>query len=553
MTAPTSTPTVTISILVMEDTARLRKCLQSIARATLPGQTEILVTGNGTAASALDALQQDFPEVRILRSAVNRGFAGGHMGALAASSGEFFLFLNDDVTVAPDWLAVLAKTLRATPDAAAVGSRLTFPDGRIQEAGMSIWQDGTTIPIGRGLPATSLTYDYCRDVDYCSACSLLVRRSALLAVGGMSDAYYPAYYEDADLALRFRMHGYRILYEPRSVVIHEESKSTPSTKRHLLLERNRELFCRIWKDELHAYDPPPSRPESSPLADALMHAIWRAQGYPPRVCITAGILPDAGGTSAEAHLDALLENLSRTSAITLALPEQFMRSIACETGRGMALRRSCQDRGIQLLAGSLSRHLSHPAVTYDFIIAGTSSLLEEGWKCIRGGESVTRAILDLRLHDGNQDIPEDLTVPLAGLVLQAGKPVTALPRGLEHAVSAVEADAWYGKILERDTDSSTATSRPMAPAPFPSDAEARARVLPAQPSNLEVRMREMELYSDLLERSYSHATAQLGRRSFQTMPVLLKVPGLRSAYHAVQRARGVRKDPPFLEWEDLEQ
>lgn len=549
--APPPTPTVTISILVMDDTTRLGKCLQSVMKATLPEHTEIIVTGNGTPKTALDELQKTFPAVRIVGSEVNRGFAGGHMKAFAESTGELFLFLNDDVTVMPDWLEKLIGTISQDPRTAAVGSRLTFPDGKLQEAGMTIWQDGSTIPIGRGLPSSSLTYDYQREVDYCSACSLLVRRSALLEVGGMSDAYYPAYYEDADLALRFRQHGYRTLYEPQSIVIHEESKSTSNTKRHLLLERNREQFCDIWKSELLTYDPPPSRPEALPLANALVHAMWRARGYPLRACIAAEVMPNPGGTAAEAHLDSLLELLSHTCALTLALPPHLLGDIVNGTEQGSAVRRSCQNRGIQLLVGSLHRHISHPAVHYDIYIASSQSLLKHAFQAMQGSGSSLQTILDLRLNDGDQESCTDFRIPLTGLVCRNDS-VAALQSVKSGAViTEADAEAWYTSLTSNPESRKSPMHHLHKSLTGQQDEDIPHHRLTTELSAVELRTKEVTLYKDLLDRAYCHATSRKHRMA-SPVPVLQYIPGLRSAFHALQRTRGTRLDPPYIEWEDRE-
>src|SRR5207302_1718578 len=78
---------------------------------------------------------------------------------------------------------------------------------------------------GRGLPPGSRRYDYLREVDYVSACSLLVRRATFEQLGGFDERFFPGYNEDVDLCLGIRRLRQRVLYQPRSVVVHHESQT----------------------------------------------------------------------------------------------------------------------------------------------------------------------------------------------------------------------------------------------------------------------------------------------------------------------------------------
>ncbi len=155
----------------------------------------------------------------------NLGFIGACNHAAGFARGEFLLFLNNDTEVRPGWLDALLALLRARPDAGAAGSKLLFPDGRLQEAGGIIWRDATGANYGRGDDPAKPEYNYVREVDYCSGASLMVRRALFEDLGGFDPLYAPAYYEDADLAFRLRARGRATLYQPRSEVVHIEGAS----------------------------------------------------------------------------------------------------------------------------------------------------------------------------------------------------------------------------------------------------------------------------------------------------------------------------------------
>jgi len=118
--------------------------------------------------------------------------------------GEFLLLVNDDTTVSDGWIDHLVETLERRPCAAVVASRVLWPSGRLQEAGSLIWSDGSTLPIERDAGGQDPAYLFEREVDYVSFCSVLVRRSAWEAIGGLDTSFFPAYYEDVDFALTVR-------------------------------------------------------------------------------------------------------------------------------------------------------------------------------------------------------------------------------------------------------------------------------------------------------------------------------------------------------------
>jgi len=292
---PTSDqPRVSILILTRHDPAMLRACLASIATGTPGGRLayEIVLVLNGADPGVVDFATRQLDGVRVLHSDVNLGFGGGMNRAARHARGELLLLLNDDVEVEPGWLEPLVETLDAHPEAAAVGSRSLFTDGRVQEAGSVLFSDGSTAPVGRGLPAGSTAWSFVRKVDYCSANSLLVRRTVFDEVGGFDSRYFPAYYEDTDLALAMRTAGYSILYDGRSRIRHLESQSTTTHFKHFLFRRNVEKLREKWRSELAKQLPRPAGGgPDGPVPETLLPAIARARGDLPRVLVVDDMLP----------------------------------------------------------------------------------------------------------------------------------------------------------------------------------------------------------------------------------------------------------------------
>jgi GT2 family glycosyltransferase len=171
------------------------------------------------------------------------------------------VLLNNDTQPAPGWLTALMRTFDDHPDAGAVGGKLLFPDGRLQEAGSLVFRDGSAAHFGRGdrNPDHAL-FNYVRQVDYCSGALLATPRQLFLQLGGFDRAFVPAYYEDVDYCFKLRHHNHRVYYQPAAMVAHHEGASCGTdvmqgVKRHQAI--NREKFRERWKAALERQ---PERP-----------------------------------------------------------------------------------------------------------------------------------------------------------------------------------------------------------------------------------------------------------------------------------------------------
>jgi GT2 family glycosyltransferase len=242
---------------------------------------ELIVVDNASTDGTRERLSE-LKGAHVAAEAVNRGFGGGaNLGALMARSSRL-LFLNPDAIVQPGWLPPLLETLDADEDAAAVAPRLLHPDGRLQEAGCMVWGDGAGDTYGDGADPRQPEYRFRRDVDYASAACLLVSASAFRDAGGFDPIYHPAYYEDVDLAMRWRSMGLHVVYQPRSTVVHKRWVSTgPPAGRMDLILRNRKTFCDRWADAVAG------RPALPVPANAREQLALRDVACPERVLAVA--------------------------------------------------------------------------------------------------------------------------------------------------------------------------------------------------------------------------------------------------------------------------
>jgi len=248
----THSPDVSIVIPVHNQIHFTLNCLNSIAKKTHESY-EIIVVDDASSDSTKEVLAK-IRNITTITNEENAGFIRSCNAGADASCGKYVLFLNNDTLVTENWLSPLLDII-SRDDTGAVGSKLVYPDGRLQEAGGIIWNDASGWNYGRGDDALKPEYNFVRSVDYCSGASLLVKKDLFHKTGGFDERFIPAYYEDADLCFSIRKLGYKVMYQPLSVVIHFEGISSGTdlssgVKKHQII--NKQKFFEKWKDVLLA-------------------------------------------------------------------------------------------------------------------------------------------------------------------------------------------------------------------------------------------------------------------------------------------------------------
>ena len=231
------------------------------ARTGTDHRFSVLVADDDPACQIAPLLQRRVPGLRTIENADNLGFLRSCNNAAMHAAGAVLVFLNNDTTVHEGWLAPLLTLMAAQPDIGMAGCKMLNADGTLQEAGVAIPADGWGIPYGAGDDPALPAYDFVRDVDAVVGACIAVRRTAWDAAGGFDDAYAPAFYEEFDLAFALRAQGWRVVYQPASVVDHLGSNSYGAEMRDRQSAKNHDLFCRKWAGAL-AVQPPA---DASPL------------------------------------------------------------------------------------------------------------------------------------------------------------------------------------------------------------------------------------------------------------------------------------------------
>ncbi|MGH7155634.1 MAG: glycosyltransferase, partial [Acetobacteraceae bacterium] len=330
------TPVVSILISSFGKVGVTLRCLASIAAWPPKAPIEIIVIDDASGDAEL-ALLQLVRGIRLVINPTNLGYVRSCNVAARLARGDYVLLLNNDTQVTADWLDTLLAVLRERPEAGAVGSMLLYPDGRLQEAGGIIWNDGSGMNYGRGDDPDKPVCNYLREVDYCSAALLMVRRDLWEELGGFDEAFAPAYYEDTDLAFRLRTRGYKVLYQPRSRVVHLEGVShgvntAHGVKRHQLI--NQGIFVQRWAATLAADHASPGT--------RLLRARERAM-HRPVVLVVDHYVPEPDRDAGSRAVLGLIDTLLSAGAAVKFWPHNRMYS----PGYTEAL----QDLGVEVFHG----------------------------------------------------------------------------------------------------------------------------------------------------------------------------------------------------------
>lgn len=245
-------PQVSIVIPVYNQFDFTYHCVESILKNSGSITYEIIIA-NDCSTDLTTQIESILPGVKCITNEQNLRFLRNCNNAAKYAQGKYILFLNNDTQVMENWLEPLVTLIESADDIGMVGSKLIYPDGRLQEAGGILWKDGSAWNFGNRQNPNLPEFNYVKQVDYISGAAIMIGRSLWEEIGGFDELFAPAYCEDSDLAFTVRKMGYRVMYQPKSVVVHFEGVSNgtdTSTGQKKYQIENSVKFREKWKEEL---------------------------------------------------------------------------------------------------------------------------------------------------------------------------------------------------------------------------------------------------------------------------------------------------------------
>ncbi len=253
---------MTISVVIVNWNVKdlLRQCLQSVIASEIQADVEIIVVDSASGDGSAAMVRQEFPQIKLIASDKNVGYAKGNNIGAAQASGDYLFLLNPDTRLQANTLAALRAYLQAHPGVGVVAPQLLWPDGSVQSSrrrfptvGTLFWE--STL-LQQWFPRNKVACVYlCDDssptqttsVDWAVGAALFIRREVWQQVGGLDESFF-MYFEETDWQYRVTQKGWKIHYLPAAKVTHYEGQSSGQVfaARTIRFQRSKIRYAQKW-------------------------------------------------------------------------------------------------------------------------------------------------------------------------------------------------------------------------------------------------------------------------------------------------------------------
>ena len=246
-----------ISVVILNWNGKrfLEKFLKSVVSNIDNSNTDIWVADNGSTDSSVSVIQDNFPDVKLICFDKNYGFTGGYNKALSLIEAEYYILLNSDVEVTPNWIEPVIEQFEKNPQIAAAAPKIKSLEEKqkFEYAGAAGgYIDYLGFPFCRGRVLSSIEtdsgqYDTAKSVFWASGACMFIRASIFHQSGGFDNLFF-AHMEEFDLCWRMKNAGYLIYCFPQSTVYHVGGGTLPNNNPHKLYLNYRNNLLLLYKN-----------------------------------------------------------------------------------------------------------------------------------------------------------------------------------------------------------------------------------------------------------------------------------------------------------------
>jgi GT2 family glycosyltransferase len=262
-TAGTKMPSVAVVILNWNGRKFLEQFLPSVM-ASVYGNINVVVADNASTDDSVSFLKTTYPQIRIIENPSNEGFAKGYNSALQKVESDYYILLNSDVEVTPNWIKPVIDLMESDVAIAVCQPKLLAYHNKAQfeyAGACGGWLDNLGYPFARGRVFDNCEmdngqYDNAEECFWASGAAMFVKAKAYHEAGGL-DEFFFAHQEEIDLCWRLQLAGYKVMAQPASVVYHVGGGTLPKGNKRktflnfrnnlIMLAKNLSFGIAIWK------------------------------------------------------------------------------------------------------------------------------------------------------------------------------------------------------------------------------------------------------------------------------------------------------------------
>jgi len=362
------------------------QCLRSLMSVEESVSFEVIVADDASSDALVPKILGKIPGLKYVRRPENGGFVMSCNSGAEKARGKYIFFLNNDAEVQDGWLTESLR-LFENAEVGVVGSKLIYPDGRLQEAGGIIFKSAEGWNYGKTDQPDKPEYSYVRDADYVSGAAYMIRTELFREIGGFNKNLAPGYFEDVELSFAVREKGYRVLYQPRSVVTHHEGATSAASEEagrkpmKDYQEVNYEKFKKMRAIEL-------SKQWEKDLR-LLPLIARRTHGKGKRIWVFDWFIPMPDNDYGSVRMLQLLKLLARDHVVTFVSRDLRDRP---------KYRRVLEDMGIEVIKRfsqtNLDARMQLEGPHIDLAIVSRSEVAHHFWSAIRANFTKAKIIFD---------------------------------------------------------------------------------------------------------------------------------------------------------------